>query len=199
MVVTGPVPVSRKGLCVALSESGFSALDADSLEGLPADDGSVAVLVVCVRSAQDLSDLVELRRLRPELVVVVVLLHPMRSYREALLAGAHAVVAEGATLEQIVDVVRHAIEGWALLPMEVVRELTEGKGRIPAPVSLSEREREWIQLLAVGATVRELAQKNELSEREMFRYLRSLYSRMGVRNRASALVRASQWGLLDDR
>jgi DNA-binding CsgD family transcriptional regulator len=51
-------------------------------------------------------------------------------------------------------------------------------------------------MMANGQTVGELARAVGYSEREMFRLLRSLYERMGVRNRTEALLKAAQSGLL---
>jgi DNA-binding CsgD family transcriptional regulator len=48
--------------------------------------------------------------------------------------------------------------------------------------------------LATGMTVAQLAAKAGYSERAMFRLLRSLYVRMGAKNRTEALIRAYEHG-----
>jgi DNA-binding CsgD family transcriptional regulator len=57
----------------------------------------------------------------------------------------------------------------------------------------------WLQSLADGVTVAELAKQASYSEREMFRLLQRLYRRMGTRTRVAAIVKAARTGLLNER
>jgi two-component system response regulator DesR len=60
---------------------------------------------------------------------------------------------------------------------------------------LSGREREVLQLIAEGATNREIAERLYLSPHTIKEYTSSLYRKLGVRNRAEAASRAEQLGL----
>jgi DNA-binding NarL/FixJ family response regulator len=70
-------------------------------------------------------------------------------------------------------------------------------GRKTQPVDIGEDGISWLQALASGETVAELSLRLGYSEREMYRRLRRLYSRIGATGRTDALLRASRWGLLD--
>ncbi len=81
------------------------------------------------------------------------------------------------------------------LPIEEVRLLV---GRIPVVACpLSGTDRKLLQGLAAGDTVAEVAAQVGYSERETFRRLKQLYTRMGVNGRGPAIVRAVQWGVVD--
>jgi two-component system response regulator DesR len=62
-------------------------------------------------------------------------------------------------------------------------------------VSLSDREREVLELISGGATNREIAERLHLSPHTIKDHTSALYRKLGVRNRAEAARRASQLGL----
>jgi LuxR family transcriptional regulator, maltose regulon positive regulatory protein len=60
---------------------------------------------------------------------------------------------------------------------------------------LSPRERRVLQLLCLGFTNRELADRLFVSENTVKTHLKSVYGKIGARNRAEAAVRAQALGL----
>jgi two-component system response regulator DesR len=68
-------------------------------------------------------------------------------------------------------------------------------GRSPAN-RLSEREREVLELMASGATNREIAESLHLSRWTVKDYTGGVYRKLGVRNRAESVQRAQRLGLL---
>lgn len=81
--------------------------------------------------------------------------------------------------------------------------LTVGRGgtafcRPPRPSVgyLSPRERDVLELVAQGATNREIAEAVELSPHTVKEHLSSLYRKLGARNRTDALQRAQRRGLI---
>jgi two-component system response regulator DesR len=70
----------------------------------------------------------------------------------------------------------------------------------PAPetpsTALTERERHVLDLLATGATNREIASDVHLSPHTVKEHVSSLYRKLGARNRADAVQRAQRFGLL---
>ena len=61
---------------------------------------------------------------------------------------------------------------------------------------LSEREREVLDLIASGATNREIAERLFLSPHTIKEHTSSLYRKLGVRNRAEAVQKAQRLGLI---
>ena len=65
-----------------------------------------------------------------------------------------------------------------------------------SPNALSDREWEVLRLIAQGATNKEIAVQLFLSPHTVKDHARSLYRRLGARNRAEAIQRAQRMGLL---
>ena len=78
------------------------------------------------------------------------------------------------------------------LGMTVFQPQTDG-----ATPTLSPREREVLDLMAKGSTNREIAAALHLSPHTIHEHTSSLYRRLGARNRAEAVQRATRLGLID--
>jgi two-component system response regulator DesR len=66
----------------------------------------------------------------------------------------------------------------------------------PSGPSLTEREREVLDLIGSGATNREIAEKLYLSPHTVKEHTSSLYRKLSVRNRAEAVQKAQRLGLI---
>lgn len=201
VVVKDALPSYRLGLVTALAASGFTADEAvDRVEvcawaaGHPT--GSV---LVTLREPDDFAVVDEIVRREPAMVVVGLVpgLDASR-YRRALVAGALGAVAWEAAPDVVVRVLRSAIDGFTMVPAPTARALAHASAPIPDPTyQCPPRDAVWLASLARGLTVSQLAREVGYSERETYRLLRGVYSRIGARNRTEALVKASRLGLLD--
>jgi DNA-binding NarL/FixJ family response regulator len=90
-----------------------------------------------------------------------------------------------------------AVRRRTLLPRRIAFEVANANGAKSPAVKLSAQETQWIRGLASGVTVAELADRVGYSERELYRLLKRLYTRLGVERRSEALVRAGTLGLVD--
>lgn len=130
---------------------------------------------------------------------VVALVEPgdAETVAHALHHGAVAAVEWHAETGRIVQVAEAAARGDALLPSSIARGLP-GHGVDPHAERphVEEEETEWLEELAQGATVVDLADNYGYSERVMFRRLHDLYGRLGASNRSEALINAVRFGLL---
>lgn len=178
----------RRGVEAALELSGFQPVDAGSepaavLVTLRSDEGCAAVERFSSAGA----------------TVVALLPDPTASeHAHALGHGATGTVDWHAEPEEIVAVLRVALEGRTRLPVAIVRALAgEWPGAHALRPEFNEEEIEWIADLARGTAVARLADDTGYSERAMFRRLHDIYTRLGVGNRAEAIVAAERLGLLD--
>jgi two-component system response regulator DesR len=101
-------------------------------------------------------------------------------------AGAAGFVPKEWPAREIAEAVRMVGRG-----MTVFREIEE-----PPANRLSEREREVLDLIASGATNREIAERLHISPWTVKEYTGGLYRKLGVRNRTEAVQRAQRLGLL---
>jgi DNA-binding NarL/FixJ family response regulator len=101
-------------------------------------------------------------------------------------AGAAGFVPKEWPAREIAEAVRMVGRG-----MSVFREIEE-----PPANRLSEREREVLDLIASGATNREIAATLHISPWTVKEYTGGVYRKLAVRNRAEAVQRAQRLGLL---
>ncbi len=197
VAVLDPLPVYRRGVMAALGEAGLIAEVPDDPLAWTQGRGR-AVILLTLASSTDWQLLAELRQAGSDPVVVAVLPDAsVPAYLRALSGGAAAVMPRDASPGRLRQVYEQALSGMSLLPFDVVQALARSRTvsveRADRPGA---RELEWLRELAGGATVAHLAERSGYSERAMFRLLRDLYRRMGVRNRTQALIRAQEQGWL---
>jgi DNA-binding NarL/FixJ family response regulator len=101
-------------------------------------------------------------------------------------AGASGFVSKDLPAAALADAVRAVGAGREVFPRADDR----------AGPLLSEREREVLELIAAGATNREIGGALYLSPHTVKEHTSSLYRKLGVRNRAEAVRRAQSLGLL---
>jgi DNA-binding NarL/FixJ family response regulator len=190
-------PVYALGLAGLLSRTGFSFEEiADPHVWLRRHRG--AAVLVAVHNPADLDVVVELTAESPESVVVTLVDElDVGAVQASLSAGATGSVALGAGPEEVVLVLNGALSDQIVLPAPVARSLALKTLHPASPLALNAEEVAWLRSLAVGQTVAELSLRLGYSERELYRRLRRLYSRMGASGRTDALLRAVRWGLLD--
>jgi DNA-binding NarL/FixJ family response regulator len=115
-------------------------------------------------------------------------------------AGARGFISKASPVTQIVDGIRAAARGERVMSLKrsqraaMVPEL----GWPGRPVRLTERESELLALLPTGMTNRELAAHLYISENTVKTQLRSLFSKLEVKNRVQA-VAVARAGFLGER
>ncbi len=113
----------------------------------------------------------------------------------AVEAGAAGYLLKDATPEELIRAVRAACRGEAVLAPSVARWLMS-RVRKPTGLALSNREREVLQLVADGASNREVAARLFISEASVKTHLQHIYDKLDVRDRAAAVAEGYRRGLL---
>ena len=203
IAISDRLPVFRQGIMATLGDIGLSSESPeDLLAWIRQEQRHVVILTLELND--DWRLMAELRRGRPDLIVVAVLtdVEPL-TYVRAILAGAASAVPRNAPMDTMKQVLQAAVEGKSILPVEVVQALAASRpseddiarvDQYQVSGEPSAREIRWLRELATGTTVARLAELSGYSERAMFRLLRNLYVRMRVRNRTEALLLAHERG-----
>lgn len=121
---------------------------------------------------------------------------------EAIKSGAQGYLLKDmseADLEQVLD--RIAAGEPALSPGLAVKILDEfarvaSEGSAKAPHELTARERDVLQLVAEGATNREIAQALHISENTVNFHMRNILAKLHLKNRAQVVAYALKTGLV---
>jgi DNA-binding NarL/FixJ family response regulator len=124
---------------------------------------------------------------------------------EALRIGASGFLLKDAPADRLLDAVRSAAAGDALLAPSITRRLIEQftraarpePGAIPAALAeLTSRELEVLRLLARGLSNAEIAAELVLGENTIKTHVAHLLSKLGLRDRVQAVVVAYETGLV---
>ena len=148
-----------------------------------------------------------LQREQPEVAIVI-----LTTYNEdemmlkGLQLGARGYLLKDTDRQTLLDTIRTAAQGEALLKPEILqRVLTYRKetgAAAPAgqkdrsPLSPTERELEVLRAAAQGERNKEIAFRLGISERTVKAHLTSVYNKLGVDSRAAAIAVAAQKGWL---
>ena len=121
---------------------------------------------------------------------------------QSLRAGASGFLLKTASPAELTEAVRRAMDSEALLAPEVTRRLIESYVSRPDPSAapwageLTEREREVLVAIATGLSNQEIAERLFLSQATVKTHVNRLFSKLGVRDRAQAVIAAYEGGLV---
>ncbi|MCL6537634.1 MAG: response regulator transcription factor [Acidothermus sp.] len=176
---------------------GEAATAADARSVVSALRPDVVVVDIRLPDGDGLDVARELRRHFPDLGIVVLTMYAGDEHLfGALEAGASAFVAKDAPAEDVVSAARHAL----VSPRSFsATDLAEAMRRRLAPSGpqLTPRERQVLHLLADGLGVGAIARHLFISESTTKTHISKLYEKLGVANRAQALMAAMRLGLLE--
>ena len=153
---------------------------------MPLLDG-LAVLTAIVRDGLPTAVVMLSAHLSPEVIF------------QSMSVGAAAYLTKGSDRDAILDALGAAARGEVRMTPEVQAELVCELRRHTAPDGprLSAREREVLQLVADGLTTPQIADRLVLGSATIKSHLQSLYDKLGVSDRASAVAAAMRRGLLE--
>ncbi len=96
------------------------------------------------------------------------------------------------------DLIARVLHTDGVLRLQTAAKHSLGYCRRPSFDVLTAEELSWLKALSGGGTVIDLAIDSHLSRRTVYRRLDIIWAKLGVDNKAQALVAASAMGLLDD-
>jgi DNA-binding NarL/FixJ family response regulator len=120
-----------------------------------------------------------------------------------LKAGARGYLLKDVSLEQLVEAVHTVAGGGSLVAPVVTQRLKAGVGRIQnefssleQPDPLTERETEILRLLAGGYSNKEIANSLRVAEGTVKNHVSNILSKLGVRDRTRAVLKALELGIV---
>jgi DNA-binding NarL/FixJ family response regulator len=134
-------------------------------------------------------------------VLVVTLFEDDASVFTALRAGARGYVLKDAKEDEMVRAIQAVGSGEAIFSPAIASRLMDFFAAPHPSVSkevfptLTEREREILQLIARGSTNHDIAKQLVLSVKTVNNYVSNIFSKLQVTDRAQAIIRARDAGL----
>ncbi|MCH8479319.1 MAG: response regulator transcription factor [Wenzhouxiangella sp.] len=118
-------------------------------------------------------------------------------------AGARGYLLKDVALEDLVSAVRAVAEGKTVVRPAVTERLLKGLGQVQTdfssldrPDPLTERETEILRLMAGGYSNKEIAKALNVAEGMVKNHVSNVLSKMGVRDRTRAVLKAFESGIL---
>jgi DNA-binding NarL/FixJ family response regulator len=122
---------------------------------------------------------------------------------EAVRLGANGFLLKDVSLEQLTDAVRDVAAGKSLILPAVTERVLRGLEKDPPrfdsasmPDPLTPREREVLRLIAGGYSNREIAEASGTAEGTVKNQASSILSKLGVRDRTRAVLKALELGII---
>ena len=143
----------------------------------------------------------EVRRLVPEMKILVITAHPSERLPADLMAlGVNGYVDKTEPIEYVLSAVETVREGGMFFASRVrAKSGTSLPGsKRPMDVPLTEREQEIARLVAAGQMSKEIASKLNLSVRTVEKHRANIMEKVGVREVASLTRWCIQVGLVDN-
>lgn len=185
---------------VGQAGNGQDALAA-ALESSP----DVVLMDISMPGASGLSVTQELKARRPEIQVIMLTIHDREDYlHQALRAGASGYVLKGADIHELLAAVRSAFRGevylypsaMKALVTDYLRRARAGEDR-DSYDSLSDREREILNLIAQDKTTAEIAADLFLSPHTVQTHREHIMAKLGLHSKAALIKYAIVKGLIE--
>ena len=203
--------IVRAGLARILSPAdGFEVVaecpdGKHAVEELPAVHPDVVLMDIRMPALDGVAATKHLRALEEPLEVLV-----LTTFGEdevlwgAIEAGASGFVLKDSSAEDLIAAVRAVAGGGAWFDPGVAPRLLERYRRVVAPAArdagrldqLTEREHEVLRLMARGATNAEIGATLHVAEATVKTHVGSIFAKLGVRDRAAAIVFAYDHGVV---
>jgi NarL family two-component system response regulator YdfI len=212
VVIADDHPIVREGLRMILEKAEDCELVGEATDGAKAiqlvDEVQPDVVLMDLRMP-GMDGLEALRRIRqawPQRAVLI-----LTNYNEddlmirGLRAGAHGYLLKDTDLESLLQAIRTAARGETVVQPEIMERVLSLAAQAFSPPrsaqrqknqDLTEREREILARVARGERSKEIAAHLGLTERTIGAYLTTIYTKLGVDSRASAVAVAIGRGLL---
>jgi DNA-binding NarL/FixJ family response regulator len=204
VVLAHPHILIREGISRILQEGGFDVIgqteDLADLYKLASRDKPDIVLLDWEISEKQVNAVKGLSEAFPN-VKIVVLTRPDTSlnFLQALGAGAGGYLSVNLNPSDFVQSLRMLARGSLIVAKENVEgsevDLTLEKSFVPNE-QLSDREIEVLKLVGIGKTNREIADELILSQHTIKVHIRSILTKLNLRNRQQAASYATQTGLV---
>ena len=122
---------------------------------------------------------------------------------EGIKLGARGFLLKDVSLEQLADAVRTVAAGGTMINPAVTERVVRGLARLassvpasPVAAALTNRELDVLRLIASGRSNKEIADALGTAEAMVKNQASSIFSKLGVRDRTRAVLRALELGVL---
>lgn len=175
--------------CIGVFESGEEALP-----GITEKKPDVVLMDIKLPGMSGIQCVAQVKKALPDTQVIMVTVYAdSERIFQALKAGADGYLLKSKPPEQLIEAIRDAYKGGAPISSHIARKLVQhfhGLGSsAQESENLSPREREVLDLLAMGFIYKEIGSKLNIGVETVRTYVKHICQKMHVRSRLEAVAR----------
>jgi DNA-binding NarL/FixJ family response regulator len=199
-------PVTRDGLRSALSTSdevevvGEAGSGEEAVQLVKELEPEVVFMDVRLPGISGIDASRQVTSFSPDTKIILFTVEESRTaLAEAIRAGVSGYLLKDASAMELIQAAKIAMEGKAVIHPTLTRAFIEEAQYVePKPdTPLSRRELEILQMIAYGATTKEVAHRLEISPHTVKTHLERIFEKLGANDRAQAVAIALRRGLVD--
>jgi DNA-binding NarL/FixJ family response regulator len=202
VVVADDHPIVRQGVVALLEDESdieVVAAVADgraALSAVLAENPDVVLMDLRMPEMDGVEATKAVRARRSEVAVLVLTTYDTdEAIVRAVEAGAAGYMLKDSPTEDLVDAVRRAAAGETVLSPPITKRLVDRMHNV-SPDALTSREIDVLREVANGNTNAEVGERLHISEATVKTHLIHIYDKLGVSDRAAAVARAYEKGIL---
>jgi len=166
----------------------------EALEKIPSKNPDVVLMDIKLPRMSGIQCVAELKRILPEVQVIMVTVYEDSDrIFKALKAGASGYLVKSGPPEQLIAAIRDVFAGGAPMSGHIARKVVQHFHLIgPAPSeadNLSPREKQVLDLLAMGFIYKEIGGKLDIGTETVRTYVKNICQKMHVRGRVEAVAK----------
>jgi two-component system, NarL family, invasion response regulator UvrY len=173
----------------------------EALQQIREKDWDIVVLDINMPGRSGLEILHDVKQLRPRTPILILSMYPEEQFaRRALRAGASGYLTKESVPEELTEAVRKVLHGGRYVSMGLAERLASDLGRrsdAPLHERLSDREFQVLRMIASGMTVKDIAERLEVSVKTVSTYRARVLLKTGLRSTADLVRYAVQSGLVN--
>ena len=177
-----------------------------AMEALEAVDSEPFDIILCDLNMPGINGLELTKRLiqqDPECRVLIYTGYELSSHFNLLIeCGASGFISKTVSREQLLNNIRCAMRGEAVVPVPLLKQLRRSEVKITRAekaiedVTINERDQSILQEVANGNSNKDIAQKLMMSQRTVEYNLTRIFEKLSVRSRSEAIVEAKRLGVI---
>jgi DNA-binding NarL/FixJ family response regulator len=157
-------------------------------------DLELCLLDLSLKNESGLAAIAAFKDAAPQVAVVVVSsADDSATIRACLDSGAMSFIPKSLGPDVLTQALQHVLQGTVYLPEQIVNAAHNE----PERPSLTPRQWEVLHCLSRGLPTKLIAREMSLSEHTVKEHIALLFQALGVRNRTEAVIKGSQWRLLN--
>lgn len=171
-------------IIVAEASNGVELLDL-----LQSNAADMVILDIAMPQLNGLDAMVEIRKLKPEIDILMLTMYPNRQYfYQAIAAGAHGYLMKEDSETELLHAIDTIRSGKSYISPRLSADVTDevitafrDQGKVPLVV-LSEREKQVLKLVVQGGSSKKIGKMLELSPRTIDHHRASLLKKFKMKN-----------------